>query len=222
MPKLGNSSSQFPESRLPGVFIKEVTIAGLETESDATNFNGDPADFSVIFSLQDGQFNNFLFIKGNWPRLTDGSIDEDNWGGWGPKLKNLDILLKNAKVGEALTTEQKLDFEIALENGVIPDYVQKLLVGKKLKSVQFVKGTYKDADGNIKPSYKTWEETFPVNTINATIENRFEKSMNRIAAAGYTTPYKPDVLNTNGADSSKTADEQPADSGQPPTEELVI
>jgi len=105
--------------------------------------------------------------------------------------------------------------------GVLTDEIKDLFIGKRIKFLNFVSGTYTNEEGIEKPSYKVWNgngegfdyaNTWDVNTDNEEIIKLFKEKLESNNPPNYT----PEVLkefeeNSNSDNSSNDEDDDSVD-----------
>lgn len=195
-----------PSGMLDGVFVQKCTITNLETNPNLNSQFKKQIDLIVTVSMEkeDGStFERKHFLSGNLmgqdksipPHLTDF-------------LYAIDILGHPNK--EAIIE--------AFSNSVVTDELKQLAIGKQIKLLSYVSGTYDAADGTARPSYKYWDgrqqgfrglvATYNVLTPDEQIVTAFKKTL----SSTYPPKYTPEVLEQNaGGEESGNAGDDPSD-----------
>lgn len=187
-----------PSGMLDGVFVQKCTISNLETNPNSNSPFKKQIDLILTITVEreDGEaYEKKHFLSGNLmgqdksipPNLTDF-------------LRAIDIL----------GHPNKDDIVEAFSNSVVTEELRSLAIGKQIKLLSFVSGTYTAADGTEKPSYRYWDgrqqgfrglvPTYNVLTPDSEIVEAFKKTL----TSKYPPKYTPEVLEQNSGGEEAT------------------
>jgi hypothetical protein len=181
MAKLASGTSEFKE----GVFITKGKITDVEVGQKFED-NDFAFNLTVTSETKDGnEYEKTIFING---KLWKNSTIPLNWS-------NLLYACGINDVKGELQEKIVDDFS----KGILTEELKEFFIGKEIKYLNYVSGTYEDKDGVEKPSYKIWNgngegfnypNTWDVNTPNEDIIAAFEAKLD----GNYPPNYTPEVL----------------------------
>jgi len=195
MAKLASSTPEFKE----GVFITTGKITDVEV---GQKFEGNDFAFNLIVTSESKDGNEYektIFVNG---KLWKNATIPLNWS-------NLLYACGIENVKGDLQEKIVDDFS----KGILSEELKKFFIGKEIKYLNYVSGTYEDGNGVEKPSYKVWNgngegfnypNTWDVNTPNEDIIAAFEAKVD----GDYPPNYTPEVLEELGKETGdKTSEE---------------